>query len=28
VIVWLSSLYPARIASRMRPVDALRQAER
>lgn len=27
-IVWLSSLYPARIASRMRPVDALRQAER
>lgn len=28
LIVWLSSLYPARIASRMRPVDALRQAER
>ncbi len=28
VIVWLPSLYPARIASRMRPVDALRQAER
>lgn len=28
MIVWLSSLYPARIASRMRPVDALRQAER
>ena len=27
-IVWLSSLYPARVASRMRPVDALRQAER
>ena len=27
-IVWLSSLYPATIASRMRPVDALRQAER
>ncbi len=28
LIVWLSSLYPAWIASRMRPVDALRQAER
>ena len=28
LIVWLSSLYPARVASRMRPVDALRQAER
>ena len=28
VIVWLSSVYPARVASRMRPVDALRQAER
>ena len=27
-IVWVSSLYPARVASRMRPVDALRQAER
>jgi ABC-type lipoprotein release transport system permease subunit len=27
-IVWLSSLYPAWVASRMRPVDALRQAER
>lgn len=27
-IVWLSSLYPATIASRMRPVEALRQAER
>lgn len=28
MIVWLSSLYPAWIASRMRPVDALRQGER
>lgn len=28
LIVWLSSLYPARIASRMRPVDAFRQADR
>lgn len=28
LIVWLSSLYPARIASRMRPIDALRQADR
>lgn len=28
LIVWLSSLYPAWIASRMRPVDALRQGER
>ncbi|MCA9694546.1 MAG: FtsX-like permease family protein [Nannocystaceae bacterium] len=27
VIVWLSSLYPARVAARMRPVDAMRQAE-
>ncbi|HRI10485.1 MAG TPA: FtsX-like permease family protein, partial [Nannocystaceae bacterium] len=27
VIVWLSSLYPARVASRMRPVEALRKAE-
>ncbi len=27
VIVWLSSLYPARVASRMRPVQALRKAE-
>lgn len=27
-IVWLSSIYPARIASRIRPVDAFRQAER
>jgi lipoprotein-releasing system permease protein len=27
-IVWLSSIYPARIASRVRPVDAFRQAER
>lgn len=27
VIVWLSSLYPARVASRMRPVAALRKAE-
>lgn len=27
-IVWLSSLYPAWVASRMRPVEALRQAER
>jgi lipoprotein-releasing system permease protein len=27
VIVWLSSLYPARVASRMRPVEGLRQAD-
>jgi lipoprotein-releasing system permease protein len=27
-IVWLSSLYPAMLASRTRPVDGLRQAER
>jgi lipoprotein-releasing system permease protein len=27
-IVWISSLYPARVASRMRPVDALRQSDR
>ncbi|TPV95558.1 MAG: FtsX-like permease family protein [Myxococcales bacterium FL481] len=27
VIVWGSSLYPARVASRMRPVDGLRQGE-
>ncbi len=27
-IVWVSSLYPARVASRMQPVDGLRQAER
>ncbi|MCA9661478.1 MAG: ABC transporter permease [Myxococcales bacterium] len=27
IIVWLSSLYPARVASRMRPVEALRKAE-
>jgi len=27
IIVWLSSLYPARVASRMRPVQALRKAE-
>jgi ABC-type lipoprotein release transport system permease subunit len=27
-IVWLSSIYPARIASRIRPIDAFRQAER
>ncbi|MFV8754371.1 FtsX-like permease family protein [Nannocystaceae bacterium ST9] len=27
-IVWLSSLYPARIASRMRPVDGLRQQDK
>jgi len=28
IIVWLSSLYPALIASRMRPVDALRNVDR
>ncbi len=28
VIVWLSSLYPARVASRMRPIDGLRQQEK
>jgi ABC-type lipoprotein release transport system permease subunit len=28
VIVFLSSLYPARVASRMRPVDGLRQQEK
>jgi ABC-type lipoprotein release transport system permease subunit len=28
VIVWLSSLYPARVASRMRPVDGLRQQDK
>jgi lipoprotein-releasing system permease protein len=27
LIVWLSSLYPARVASRMRPAQALRKAE-
>jgi lipoprotein-releasing system permease protein len=27
VIVCLSSLYPALVASRLRPVDALRQTE-
>ncbi|EDM74036.1 hypothetical protein PPSIR1_10090 [Plesiocystis pacifica SIR-1] len=27
-IVWLSSLYPARVASRMRPVDGLRQQDK
>jgi len=27
IIVWLSSLYPARVASRMRPAQALRKAE-
>ncbi len=28
VIVWLSSLYPARVASHMRPVDGLRQQDK
>lgn len=28
IIVWLSSLYPARVASRMRPVDGLRQQDK
>ena len=27
-IVWLSSIYPARVASRMRPIDGLRQQEK
>jgi lipoprotein-releasing system permease protein len=27
-IVWISSLYPARVAAAMQPVDGLRQAER
>src|SRR5690606_22410746 len=27
IIVFLSSLYPARVASRMRPIDGLRQQE-
>jgi ABC-type lipoprotein release transport system permease subunit len=28
VIVFLSSLYPARVASRMRPVDGLRHQDK
>jgi ABC-type lipoprotein release transport system permease subunit len=28
VIVWLSSLYPARVASRMRPIDGLRHQDK
>ncbi|NVB41581.1 FtsX-like permease family protein [Pseudenhygromyxa sp. WMMC2535] len=27
-IVWLSSIYPARVASRMRPIDGLRQQDK
>ena len=27
IIVWLSSLYPALLASRMRPIEGLRQAD-
>jgi len=27
VVVWLFTLYPARIAARMRPVDTLRLAD-
>jgi lipoprotein-releasing system permease protein len=27
-IIWLSSLYPARVASRMRPVDGLRESDK